>query len=88
MLKIFLNSALTVLFLSSLSFNAQAFSRQDLVEPQDIIRPEQQANYFEKYLGVMEVGKTKRSLLELYIGEGYPIKQSTGEKVYYLDKKK
>jgi hypothetical protein len=87
MLKIFLNSALTVLFLSSLSFNAQAFSRQDLVEPQDIIRPEQQANYFEKYLGVMEVGKTKRSLLELYIGEGYPIKQSTGEKVYYLDKK-
>lgn len=87
MLKILLNSALTVLLFTSLSFNAYAFSKQELVSPEDIIRPEQQANYFEKYLGVMEVGKTKKSLLELYIGEGYPIKQSTGEKVYYLDKK-
>ncbi|MFN8578159.1 MAG: hypothetical protein U0354_15080 [Candidatus Sericytochromatia bacterium] len=87
MLKILLNSALTVLLFTSLSFNAYAFSKQELVSPEDIIRPEQQANYFEKYLGVMEVGKTKKSLLELYIGEGYSIKQSTGEKVYYLDKK-
>lgn len=87
MLKIFLNSALTVLFTTSLTFNANAFSRQELVSPEELIRPEQQAKYFEKYLGVMEIGKTKRSLLELYIGEGYAIKQSIGEKVYYLDKK-
>lgn len=87
MLKKLSGGILTVLLVCGVTLNANALSRDGLVSPEDIIKPEQQANYFEKYLGVMEVGKTKKELLELYIGEGYPVKQKVGDVVYYLDKK-
>lgn len=54
---------------------------------QNQIKEDQQAKYFEKYLGWIEVGKTKKSLLEKYIGEGYSIKTDSGEKTYYIDPK-
>lgn len=57
------------------------------ISTEEIITPNQQAKYFEKYLGWIEVGKTKKELLERYIGEGYSIKNNSGEKVYFIDKK-
>ena len=46
-----------------------------------------EANYFEKWLGVMEVGSTSLETLKLYIGEGESIKNPFGETVYYIDNK-
>lgn len=46
-----------------------------------------EANYAEKYLGVIEVGATTLYTLELYIGEGYKIENETGKTVYYIDTK-
>ncbi len=85
--KILLTSVLSVLSIAFFSLNSFSITRNKVLSPEDIISPSQQANYFEKYLGVMEVGKTKRQLLELYTGEGYVSKKSTGYEIYYFDKK-
>lgn len=79
-----------VLFLSliiTLSHITKSFSSTYPISPEEIIKPNQQAKYFEKYLGWIEVGKTKKDLLEKYIGEGYSIKNNKGERVYFIDKK-
>ena len=61
-------------------------TNNSLVSPEDIIKPDQQAQYFEKWLGVIEVGTTTRKYLELYTGEGNVVKRPIGDKVYYIDK--
>lgn len=87
MRKILLINILSVLSVTFFTLDSYAISRNNTVSPEDIISSSQQASYFEKYLGVMEVGKTKKELLELYTGEGYPVKKSTGEEIYYFDRK-
>lgn len=88
MIKILQSLVLSVLSVTFFTLNSYAMTRDtSIVSPEDIISPSQQANYFEKYLGVMEIGTTKKKLLELYTGPGYAIKQNTGEKVYYFDTK-
>jgi hypothetical protein len=82
-LKIFVVS---MVFLSPL-FLDKAFASTKPIDPKEIISKDQQATFFEKYLGWIEVGKTSRELLELYIGEGYAEKTASGEKVYYIDNK-
>lgn len=68
-------------------FSNNSFASAYPIQKEEFIKPDQQAKYFEKYLGWIEVGKTKKELLERYIGEGYSIKNTNGEKVYYIDKK-
>lgn len=57
------------------------------VAPEDVITRSLEAQYFEKYLGYIEVGTTTRKDLEDYIGEGIALKTNSGEKVYYIDTK-
>jgi hypothetical protein len=57
------------------------------VAPEDVISKSLEAQYFEKYLGYIEVGTTTRKDLEEYIGEGVATKTQSGEKVYYIDTK-
>lgn len=75
------------LLVITLLFITNSFASTYPIPTEEIIKPEQQAKYFEKYLGWIEVGKTKKELLEKYIGEGYSIKNNSGEKVYFIDKK-
>ncbi|MFN4151329.1 MAG: hypothetical protein ACK4IX_10335, partial [Candidatus Sericytochromatia bacterium] len=75
-----------LLFITPL-FMTNSFASTYPIQTEEIIKRDQQAKYFEKYLGWIEVGKTKKELLEKYIGEGYSIKNSNGEKVYFIDKK-
>ncbi|MBC7473379.1 MAG: hypothetical protein H7263_03745 [Candidatus Sericytochromatia bacterium] len=82
--KRFFISSLIVIGFSSQSL---ALDKKAIVSPEDIIKKEQQAQYFEKWLGVIEVGKTTKKYLELYTGEGETIKKPEGEKSYYIDKK-
>lgn len=74
------------------SFHPQSMSaeNQSLIssaEQKVISSSEKQADYPEKYLGVIEVGETTKKILELYIGEGFTIKLPYGEITYYLDPK-
>jgi hypothetical protein len=78
---IFLLLVITPLFI------IDSFASTYPISPEEIIKENQQAKYFEKYLGWIEVGKTKKELLEKYIGKGYTIKNNKGEKVYFIDKK-
>ncbi|MFN8673283.1 MAG: hypothetical protein U0457_14525 [Candidatus Sericytochromatia bacterium] len=64
-----------------------AYANTNPIDPNDIISKELEAQYFEKYLGYIEVGTTTKTELEEYIGEGIPTKTSSGEKVYYIDTK-
>lgn len=80
-------SLIFVSILSVLPSPSYALEKSLLVSPQDIIKPEQEAQYFEKWLGVIEVGTTKKKYLELYTGQGETIKKIGGEVSYYYDKK-
>jgi hypothetical protein len=78
---------LLISFLFTTLFCSQAIASSITVSPEDIISEKQQAQYFEKYLGAIEVGTTTKKQLELYIGQGYSVKLPTGERTYYIDPK-
>lgn len=69
------------------SYAVDVSAKTTPVTPEDVISKTLEAQYFEKYLGYIEVGTTTRKDLEDYIGDGISLKTNAGEKVYYIDTK-
>ncbi|MEK7434703.1 MAG: hypothetical protein AABZ74_16330 [Cyanobacteriota bacterium] len=68
-------------------FSMSSYATTTPITPEEIITKDLEAQYFEKYLGYIEVGTTTRTELEEYIGDGIANKTVSGERVYYIDTK-